>query len=435
MGISSSLNAGVAGLNVNASRLSTISDNIANSGTNGYKRAVVEFSSVVTSQTQGSYDAGGVRVTSGREVNVQGALITSSNPTDIAISGRGLIPVTPVVSRDEDPNIRPFQMVSTGSFAADEDGYLRTASGLQLLGWPTDPLGNVAGVIRGSGASLEPVQISGFDFASNPTTNIDLGINLPVDATEAGSTTGSLQTGVEYFDELGRSQQITLTFTPTVPATGFSNTWDMLIDDSATGGTIGQYTLVFNDTVPAPGTLQSVTTVNNGGGSGYTAATGVIELPVLGTNISMTIGELNTSGPLTQFSSAFAPLNIVKDGTPVGGLNRVEFTEKGFLEAVYDTGFRQTIYQVPIADVPNPNGLNSLDNQAFEISPSSGPIYLWDAGSGPVGSVLGFALEQSATDIAQELTQLIETQRAYSSNASVVRTVDEMLQETTNIKR
>ena len=435
MGISSSLNAGVAGLNVNASRLSTISDNIANSGTNGYKRAVVEFSSVVTSQTQGSYDAGGVRVTAGREVNVRGALITSSNPTDIAVSGRGLIPVTPVVARDEDPNIRPFQMVSTGSFAADEDGFLRTASGLQLLGWPTDPLGNVAGVIRGSGASLEPVQISGFDFASNPTTNIDLGINLPVDATEAGQSGASVQTGVEYFDELGRSQQLTLTFTPTIPATGFSNTWDMLIEDSAAGGVIGQYTLVFNDTVPAPGTLQSVTTVNAGGGAGYTGATGSIELPVAGTNISMTIGELNDTGPLTQFSSAFAPLNIVRDGTPVGGLNRVEFTENGFLEAVYDTGFRQTIYQVPIADVPNPNGLNSLDNQAFEISPSSGPIYLWDAGSGPVGGMLGFALEQSATDLAQELTQLIETQRAYSSNATVVRTVDEMLQETTNIKR
>ncbi len=32
-------------------------------------------------------------------------------------------------------------------------------------------------------------------------------------------------------------------------------------------------------------------------------------------------------------------------------------------------------------------------------------------------------------------TQLIRTQRAYSSNAKIVQTVDEMLQETTNIKR
>jgi len=39
-------------------------------------------------------------------------------------------------------------------------------------------------------------------------------------------------------------------------------------------------------------------------------------------------------------------------------------------------------------------------------------------------------------DVAAELTNMIRTQRAYSSNANVViQTVDEMLQETTNIKR
>ena len=43
--------------------------------------------------------------------------------------------------------------------------------------------------------------------------------------------------------------------------------------------------------------------------------------------------------------------------------------------------------------------------------------------------------EESATDVAAELTQLIQTQRAYSSNAKVIQTVDEMLQETTNIIR
>ncbi|MEL7416600.1 MAG: flagellar basal body rod C-terminal domain-containing protein, partial [Pseudomonadota bacterium] len=62
-------------------------------------------------------------------------------------------------------------------------------------------------------------------------------------------------------------------------------------------------------------------------------------------------------------------------------------------------------------------------------------MYLWDAGDGPTGSTVGFSREQSTTDIAGELTSLIETQRAYSSNAKIIQTVDEMLQETTNIKR
>ena len=55
--------------------------------------------------------------------------------------------------------------------------------------------------------------------------------------------------------------------------------------------------------------------------------------------------------------------------------------------------------------------------------------------TGRRAAIEGFAREQSTTDIANELTQLIQTQRAYSSNAKIIQTVDEMLQETTNLKR
>ncbi|MEL7140331.1 MAG: flagellar hook-basal body complex protein, partial [Pseudomonadota bacterium] len=102
---------------------------------------------------------------------------------------------------------------------------------------------------------------------------------------------------------------------------------------------------------------------------------------------------------------------------------------------VYDTGQVITLFQIPVVDVPNPNALIAEDNQAFSLSAESGRPFLWDANTGPVGGIAGFALQQSTVDIAQELTGLIETQRAYSSNATVVQTVDEMLQETTNLKR
>jgi len=88
-----------------------------------------------------------------------------------------------------------------------------------------------------------------------------------------------------------------------------------------------------------------------------------------------------------------------------------------------------------VADVPNPNGMTAANNQAYRVSADSGDLYFWDAGSGPAGDYAGYALMESNTDIARELTQLIETQRAYSSNAKIIQTVDEMLQETTNLKR
>ena len=66
MTISSSLNAGVAGLNANASRLATISDNIANSSTYGYKRAETDFHALVNGSSSTKYSAGGVRTSSAR---------------------------------------------------------------------------------------------------------------------------------------------------------------------------------------------------------------------------------------------------------------------------------------------------------------------------------------------------------------------------------
>ncbi len=158
-------------------------------------------------------------------------------------------------------------------------------------------------------------------------------------------------------------------------------------------------------------------------------------LTVDGGPLTLTIGKIGDPNGLTQLSDSFAPTSITKDGSPVGNLTAVEIDEHGFLKATYDTGFTRTIYQVPLVDVPNPNGLKSLSNQAYQVSPQSGSFFMWDAGDGPTGEVNGYAREGSTTDVAGELTSLIQTQRAYSSNAKVIQTVDEMLQETTNIKR
>ncbi len=80
-------------------RLATISDNIANSATYGYKRASADFhSQVINGNATGTYSAGGVRTSTQRLIDERGPLISTSNPTDIAVSGRGMIPVTTSVS-------------------------------------------------------------------------------------------------------------------------------------------------------------------------------------------------------------------------------------------------------------------------------------------------------------------------------------------------
>lgn len=434
MSISSSLNAGVAGLSANATRLATISDNIANSATNGYRRSQVDFSSLVINQQSSAYSAGGVTVDTFKDVAATASLISTGNSTDIAVSGRGLFPVTDVAGVTSNAAQRNLLLAPTGSFTADQNGNLRTQSGLFLLGWPADQQGNIGGVSRNSGTNLEPINIATSQFVASPTTEISIGINLPADATTVGSPPDSYSLPIEYFDNLGRAQTLTFNFEPVIPATGSSNQWRVQAFDNAgdPSNVIGSLDLTFNDTNVSGGRIATASAAN---GATYDPATGRVSLQLEHGPVEVFIGRPGDPSGITQLSAPFSPTAVTKDGAPIGDLQSVEITDGGLLQAIYNTGFRRTLYQVPVGDVPNLNGLTARDSQAFSVSVTSGDLYLWDAGSGPVGSLSGFTLQESTTDIATELTDLIETQRAYSSNATLIQTVDEMLQETTNLKR
>ena len=433
MTISSSLNAGVAGLNSNATRLAAISDNIANSATYGYKRVETDFQSMVISSAGGSYSAGGVRSSTQRLIDESGSLVSTSNPTDLAVRGRGMLPVAKATEVEVGNGGAQMLLTSTGSFRTDDEGRLVTESGLVLLGWPANPDGTVPEFPRDTADGLQPVQINVNQLTGEPTTRIDLGVNLPATETDAGASGDAQQLSIEYFDNLGKSENIGIEFTPTVPGAGSSNEWTMTITDSAQGGaTIGEYTLTFDDARASGGTLQSVAMVSGGA---YDAVTGSVIVNVDGGPMEINIGQLGAADGMTQLSDSFAPLSISKDGSPVGNMTSAEVDANGFVHASFDTGITRIIYQVPLVDLPNPNGMVALDQQTYMPSPESGSFFLWDAGDGPTGDVVAFAREESATDVAGELTDMIQTQRAYSSNAKVIQTVDEMLQETTNIKR
>ena len=433
MTISSSLNAGIAGLKTNATQLATIADNISNSSTMGYKRVVTDFQSMVISSQGGAYSAGGVRATTTRLIDEGGSLVATSNATDIAVRGRGFIPVAKGSEVDagvSDPNML---LTTTGSFRTDSDGFLRSSSGLVLLGWPAQADGTIPTFPRDTSAGLVPVQINVNQFSSEPTTRVNLGVNLPAVETNAGASGDAQPLSIEYFDNLGISENLSVRFTPTVPATGSSNEWTMTIEDSVEPGVvIGEYVLTFTDDRTSGGTLASVTTTSGGT---YDPLTGGLIVDVAGGPIELNVGLIGENGGLTQLSDSFAPVSITKDGSTVGNMISVEVDANGFVRANFDTGITRTVYQVPLVDLPNPNGMVALDQQTYQPSVGSGSFFMWNAGDGPTGDIVGFALEESNVDVAGELTSMIRTQRAYSSNAKVIQTVDEMLQETTNIKR
>ena len=432
MSISSAMNAGVSGLAANSSRLGTISDNIANASTFGYKRVETDFNALVVGQGAGLYTAGGVRASTTRSVSQDGAIVTTSNALDLAMTGRGMLPVTTL--NDATGGGTPsLMMTRTGAFRPDAGGLLRTESGLVLMGWPTAADGSMPLVARDTSAALQPIRIESNRPVGDPTTQVSLGANLPATETLPTGSGDPLPLRVEYFGNLGTSESLDITFTPdTSDPTGMSNTWTVSISDSASDpatNPISTFQVTFDDSQGAGGALLNVV------GGGYNPATGAIPLTVGGGNIELSIGVPGGASGLKQLAASFSPSNVVKNGSPVGQLVAVEVDPQGYVKATYDTGFVKALYKIPVIDVPNPNGLVAVEGQAFKTSPDSGGFFLWDAGDGPTGAIAGYAREASTTDIAQELTHLITTQRAYSSNAKIIQTVDEMLQETTNIKR
>ena len=133
----------------------------------------------------------------------------------------------------------------------------------------------------------------------------------------------------------------------------------MILTDSASGGAVvGEYIVDFDATRGSGGTIAGVTTVSGGA---YDPVTGDLQVNVAGGPIDINIGAVGSGQGLTQLSDSFAPTSISKDGSPVGNLISVEIDANGFVRANFDIGITRTIYQIPLIDLPNPNGLIAED--------------------------------------------------------------------------
>jgi flagellar hook protein FlgE len=160
---------------------------------------------------------------------------------------------------------------------------------------------------RDSELGLVPIRIDTNQRVGDPTTAIRLGVNLPSRATTVGANGDSLPLSVEYFGNLGTSETLQISFTPTVPTAGIaSNSWTMQIRDSALGGTVvGEYAVTFDASRGSGGAIETVTAVSGGS---YDPAQGTISITVAGGPITLAIGTPGASDGLTQLDSSFAPV-------------------------------------------------------------------------------------------------------------------------------
>ncbi|MGR3322020.1 MAG: flagellar hook protein FlgE [Pseudooceanicola sp.] len=434
MSISNAMSSGVSGLLANSTAVERISYNIANADTVGYRRS---FAEMVTNGSKsvgnGAY-ATGVKTAMQYTNGIDGSFQSTSVASNLAISGTGYFVVNQNAS-----SVGPTSNVFTrvGSFAPDDNGFLRNASGFYLMGFEYDRDGNLGAVDRSSMNSLVPINIGNMTQAGTESTTMSLSGNLP--SQETGQTTPGdpFVTSKEYYTPLGSAERMTFTWQPSTNP----NEWQLTVSDDTTD--YGSVTITFHDSGPlkaTPSGYSGITDLSTGAsGFAFDAATGQMTLTIdNGTTpqtLAVNIGAPGTDTGMTQFAGDYSPLNAQTDGAQSGSLIRVEFDEFGDVWGIFDNGKRQPLYSVPLATFQNENGLATTDNATFGLSIDSGDFYLAGAGTGDAGTISSGGLESSNVDIAQELTDLIRRQRSYSSNAKIITTADEMLDEMIRLKR
>ena len=197
MGVYNAMVTGVLALRSQSNKFEGISDNIANANTDGYKRVRTPFKTLVTqSILPSTYKSGGVLAQPRMDVDLAGHLVSSSRPTDIAISGRGFIVVSdqPITSADVGR-----YYTRAGSFRPVVDPrdsarrLLQNTGGAYLLGWPTDSRGQVVTGPRGQEVAnpspvlldLEVIDVNRVSTSAEATTQVEWRANLPAETRAA----------------------------------------------------------------------------------------------------------------------------------------------------------------------------------------------------------------------------------------------------------
>lgn len=394
MGLYSALTASVSGMAAQANALATISDNISNSSTTGYKQSSTLFQDVVDQVgATGDYTAGGVTTTIRTNVVEQGSLTGTTSVTDLAIQGQGFFLV-----KDSAGDIL---LTRAGSFVEDASGNLVNSAGYTLMGYSLTQGGGAA---AGTTAGLVPININGTALVAAPSTSGTFTANLNSNAavlTGAPSTTNyTSKTSIVAYDNLGNPVTLDLYFSKT--GTG---TWEVdVYNDAASSTPLTTQTLNFD---PTSGSLVSPTSLS-------------IAVPG-GNTVSLDIAAM------TQLASPFTITAETMDGNSPSQLQGVSIGTDGTLSYIYANGQQIRAYQIPLGTVISPDNLTNVTGDAFRTNTQSGNLVIGTAGNGGLGSIQSSELESSTVDLATQLTAMIVAQRGYESNSKVFQTGSEML--------
>lgn len=414
----------LSGLQASQSEMSTISHNLANVSTSGFKKSRTDFADVIASNL--STDprkmiGSGVVVKANRQQFSQGNLTSTSKALDLAISGDGFFAVK-TGSVDG-----ALAYTRNGAFAVDTSRYVVDAQGSYLQAYPVDAKGQVTA----TGADgLVPVRIPEVNGVPIATRNVSLGVNLsdaaaaPTTAfNRANAATYNNSTNTTIYDAAGNAMTMTNYYrrNDDTGRTDGASTWSVysFVGDKqlTVGNSIAPVELAFD----ATGAMTSPT-----------AATAFDPFLPKGSTTAQPI-SLNYAGS-KHTASAFSVETRTQDGATVGEFTSVVVDKSGLISATFSDGSTQPLGRVAMAGFTTPEGLRQNGNSYWTSTGVSGMPMLSSPGQDGLGSLMSGTIEGSNVDITEELVGLIAAQRNFQANAKSLDTASQISQTIFNIR-
>jgi flagellar hook protein FlgE len=440
MALTRSLSTGASSLKAHQQRFDVISNNLANLNTIAYKSNKAEFQEQfhqvlkygVSPELNGENGFGGrnpmqvglgVKVGSIRQDLSQGALESTNNPLDMALQGDGFFIY----------NQNGRDMYSrAGAISRDKDGFLMdTATGAYLQGYNIESDGNGRPVKDANGVNV----LDG----NKGNLQIPDSVISPPNQTESITMTGNLnaantdgfekKTSIKIFDNNGGDHNLQFTFTKTANP----NEYTLSATIGGTAVTLPSTTVTFNSdgSLQSPQSL-SITAANLNNALGTTVFDDTTPR-----DVTVTLADPNNplSG-LTGFSASNSATFLEQDGYESGNLLGLDVDSAGQVWGTFTNGQSEKLGRVLVAKFNNDEGLIRNGNNFYSPSPNSGNAIIGTLGDVFEGTTLqNNSLEQSNVDMTVQFTDMISTQRAYEAAARTITVSDQILGETTILKR
>lgn len=370
-------------------QLDSISNNIANTGTTGYKSSRTNFAAMYSSATPAGVQA----ASSTQALDINGGLLSTGRNLDVAISGNGYFMVkdsTGVVN-----------YTRTGIFDVDTSGNLVDHMGRSVQGYQMTPGSDALG-------GLGTINVPTGQIPAKASANVEFVGNFSADWTAPAvgfdpaqpNSYNSSSVSVVY-DSLGKQHTVTQYFVKTagnqVTAHYFNE-----------GGALGSQALDFSTA-----------------GQLTTATSPTLNWTPAGSDaMSVTFNYTGT----TQYAGDTSTTTNSADGYASGTMVNVQMGEDGGINVQYSNGMKQRVGMLGLASFRSESGLTPVDGTSWQATAKSGVALVGTPGTGQLGSLASGQLEQSNVEVATELVDLMGAQRNYQANTKVISTQNDIMQ-------